>query len=191
MKKWLIGSLVGAVLLFAWQFLSWGVTGLHDNEFKYHPQQDQIISALSANLKEDGRYMIPRPAPDVSSEEYQKVMSEMFGKPSAIITYKSSLENKMASQMIRGFLIDIVIVLLLIYLMGGRVDKSLGSIYMATLAVGFVAWLWHPYTEHNWFQSPVTIITGALLEWIIAYSILGLWIGFWLSRNYKPTVNRP
>jgi hypothetical protein len=183
MKKWLIGSLVGAILLFIWQFVSWGVSGLHDPEYKHHPQQEQIISALSAVIKEDGQYMIPRTVPGASMEEHEKAMQEMIGKPWAVVSYKTTYENKMVSSMIRGFLVDLVLVLLLIYVLGKRTDLSLGSTYMATLAIGLVAWLWHPYTEHIWFQTPMAVITGALLEWIVAYSILGLWLGYWLKRS--------
>ena len=185
MKKWLIGSLVGAILLFAWQFISWAAAGIHDNEYKYHPQQDQIMSGLSAVLKEDGQYMIPRTPPDASFEDHEKQMKELVGKPTAIVTYKAAYEDKMTVSMIRGFLVDLVIVLLLIYVLGRRIDLTMGSVYMATLAIGFIAWLWHPYTQHIWFPTPVAVITGALLEWIVAYSILGLWLGFWLRRNYR------
>jgi hypothetical protein len=183
MKKWLLGSIVGAVLLFIWQFISWGVTGMHDGEYKYLPQQEQVMNTLTSVIKEDGQYMVPRDAPGASKEEHEKAMQEMVGKPWAVIMYKTSYENKMVSSMIRGFLVDLVIVLLLIYVLRRRNDLSLGSTYMATLAIGFIAWLWHPYTEHIWFQTPVAIITGALLDWIVAYSIVGLWLGYWLKRD--------
>jgi hypothetical protein len=183
MKKWLVGSLVGAILLFAWQFISWAAAGLHDAEYKYHPQQDQIMSALSGIIKEDGQYMVPRTPPGVSFEEHEKAMKDMVGKPSAVITYRAAMKDNMVGSMVRGFLIDLVLVLLLIYVLNKRADLSLGGVYMATLAIGFIAWLWYPYTQHNWFQTPVAVITGALMDWIVAYSILGLWLGFWLRRS--------
>jgi hypothetical protein len=183
MKKWLIGSLVGAILLFAWQFVSWAAAGLHDAEYKYHPQQDQIISTLSSILKEDGQYMVPRAQPGATSQEREDMMKSMIGKPLAVISYKSSMEDKMTMSIIRGFLVDLVLVLLVMYVLRKRTDFTLGSVYATTLAIGFVAWLWHPYTQHIWFPTPVAVITGALMEWFVAYSILGLWLGFWLRRN--------
>jgi hypothetical protein len=187
MKKWLIGSLVGAILLFAWQFVSWSAAGIHDNEYKHHPQQDQVLSALSAQVKEDGQYMLPRTPPGASAEEEQKMMEAMQGKPIAIVTYTAAYKNDMTMSMIRGFLVDVVIAVLLIYVAGKHGNLSLGSVYMTTLAVGFIAWLWHPYTQHIWFPTPVAVITGALLDWIVAYSILGLWLGFWLRKTSRST----
>jgi hypothetical protein len=188
MKKWLVGSLVGAILLFVWQFISWGVTGLHDAEYKHIPQQDQIINTLSSIIKEDGQYMVPRDAPGGTMEDREKAMQQMIGKPWAVINYTSSFEQKMTMSMIRGFLVDLVIVLLMIYVLGKRIDLSMSSVYMSSLAIGFIGWLWHPYTEHIWFQTPTAVITGALLEWIVAYSIMGLWLGYWLRRSARSEV---
>jgi hypothetical protein len=56
MKKWIIGSLVGAVIVFAWQAASWMFLGIHDNQMNYTPAQEQIMSALSSSLNEDGMY---------------------------------------------------------------------------------------------------------------------------------------
>lgn len=183
MKKWLIGSLVGAILLFVWQFISWPLLGLHDAEYKYHPQQDQIISSLSAIIKEDGQYMVPRVPPGASTEEHERLMKEQQGKPWAVVNYRGAYEDDMVVSMIRGFLVDLVLVLLMIYVLGRRSNLSPGGIYMGSLAIGFIAYLWHPYTEHIWFHTPTSVITGALMDWIVAYSIVGLWLGYWLRRR--------
>lgn len=186
MKKWLVGSLVGALLLFFWQFFSWAASGLHDAEYKHHPQQDQIMAALSSTIKEDGQYMIPRSKPDASREQMEAEMKAMEGKPFAVVTYQSKYEIKMVMSMVRGFFVDLVIVLLLIYIIGRRPNLSIGNVWSVTISVGFIAWLWHPYTQNIWFQTPVAVLTGALVDWIVAYSLVGLWLGWWLRRfnNY-------
>ena len=56
MKKWLIGSFVGAILIFVWQFLSWTVFQLHEAEAKYTPAQDSILQYLNTQFKETGTY---------------------------------------------------------------------------------------------------------------------------------------
>ena len=183
MKKWLVGSIVGAILLFAWQYLSWAAAGLHDKEFKYVANQDQLMSSLSSSLKEDGQYMLPQAAPGATSEEKMKVMEQMAGKPYAMINYKSAYKADMIMPMIRGFFVDLIIVLLLIFLLGRMTTITIGSVWMGSLAIGFVGWLWYPYTQNIWFQTPIEVVTGALMEWFIAYSILGLWLGFWLPRH--------
>lgn len=188
MKKWLIGSLVGAILLFIWQFISWAASGMHDNEYKYHPKQEQIISALSSYLKEDGQYMIPRDNPETSNEDRQEARKAMAGKSYAIIQYKDKFEMEMATPMIRSFITDVLIVLLLIFIVGRRTYVSMGSVWATVMAVGLVAWFWHPYTENIWFQTPTEIIMNALVDWLIAYTIVGLWLGWWLKRFHTTPV---
>ena len=183
MKKWLLGSVIGAILLFAWQFLSWAALGLHDKEFKYSANQDQILSAISSALKEDGQYMLPTVAPNATAAEKEKLMTDMQGKPYVMLNYRSSYKFDMVMPMIRAFLVDLVIVLLAIYVLSGRVNLTTGTAWMVSLAIGFIAWLWYPYTQHIWFQSAIEVITGALMDWFVVFSLLGLWLGFWLRRN--------
>ena len=183
MKKWLIGSIVGAILLFVWQFLSWAAVGLHDKEYKYTAGQDQLLSALSSTLKEDGQYMLPQAAPASTQEQKQKLMEETNGKPYAMIVYKSAYKADMYTPMIKSFFVDLVLVLLLIFVLGRSTSLSFGSIWISSLAIGLIAWLWYPYTMHVWFQTPTEVVTGALMDWLVAYSIVGIWLGFWLPRT--------
>jgi len=59
MKKYLIGSVAGAVIFFAWQGLSWMALGIHDSGMKYHPAQKEIMDVITANTTEEGLYMLP------------------------------------------------------------------------------------------------------------------------------------
>src|SRR5690349_16663900 len=117
MKKWLIGSFVGAILVFLWQFLSWTVLQTHNGESKYTPNQNEILSSLSSSLKEDGMYMLPTVPPGSSMEDGQKLGKEMNGKPWATVIYKSSYSHDMTMPMIRGFLVDWFLVFSLIYIL--------------------------------------------------------------------------
>ena len=52
MRTLLIGSLVGGLILFLWQFLSWTALNLHGREMQHTPKQDAILQSLSQNLEE-------------------------------------------------------------------------------------------------------------------------------------------
>ena len=54
MKKQLIATLVGGVLIFFWQFLSWTALNVHGAEFTYTPNEGKILEALSQNLPASG-----------------------------------------------------------------------------------------------------------------------------------------
>ena len=185
MKKWLVGSLVGAILLFAWQTVAWAVANLHSKEYKYVSGQDQLLNAISSSIKEDGQYIIPQAAPGSSAEEKRKHMEQVNGKPVATIIYTAAYKTDMVTPIIRSFAVDFVLLILVIFLLSRMTTLTFGSVWMCTLAIGFIAWLWYPYTQNIWFHTPIEIVTGALMDWFVGYGLVGLWLGFWLPRTHR------
>src|SRR5262249_14828595 len=104
MKKWIIGSLVGAIIVFAWQFLSWTAIGIHSGEEKYASSQDQVLSTLSASNLEDGMYMLPNAQPGATMKEQQDLMQQNQGKPWARIVYVKRMSTSMTTPIIIGFI---------------------------------------------------------------------------------------
>ena len=183
MKKWLIGSLVGAILVFLWQFLSWTILPVHSGEAKYTPAQTEIMNALSASLKEDGTYMLPTVQPGASMDEHQKLMTSMEGKPWATVIYRNSYKIDMVMPLVRGFLIDLVLVLILIYVLTRAGTPTAMRIFAGSIAVGFFTFLSGPYTMHNWFQTTTASYLGHLLDAFVAWGLCGAWLGWWLNRK--------
>jgi len=180
MKKWVIGSLVGAIIVFAWQALSWTMLGIHDSANKYTPAQTEIMSTLSSKLTEDGLYMMPS-AP--TQKEQQAMMKDMEGKPWASVIYHKSFHTDMTMLMIRGFLVDLFLVISLIYILT-RGGAPIGRrVFSGSVAFGLAFFLWGPYTGHIWFDLPWSMIKGDLIDAIVAWTLCGLWLSFWLSRK--------
>ena len=127
MKKWLIGSFVGAILVFAWQFLSWTILPVHSGEAKYTPAQNEIMNSLSASLRDDGVYMLPTVPPG--------------GKPWATVIYRSVYKPDMAMQLIRGFLVDWFLVFTLIYILTRAGTPTTVRILAGSVAVGLFTFL--------------------------------------------------
>jgi len=182
MKKWIIGSLVGAIIVFAWQASSWMFLGIHDSQMKYTPAQDQIMSTLSSSLNEDGMYFLPTHKPSASNQEKQDMMKQMSGKPWAWITYGKSWSDNMTTPMIMGFIIDIILVVLLIsVLVRGGLPNFIG-IFTGAIAVGLFSFLVGPYMLRNWYNIPWSSIQGYLIDAVSAWGLCGLWLGWWLRR---------
>ncbi|HEV8285855.1 MAG TPA: hypothetical protein VGQ09_16195 [Chitinophagaceae bacterium] len=182
MKKWIIGSLVGAIIVFAWQALSWMLIDLHAGEHKYTAAQDQIKATLEANLTEDGMYMIPNSKPGSSRQEMENDWNNAAGKPWALITYGKSFSTSMTTPMIIGFVIDIILVILLISILTRGGLPSFIGIFTGAIAVGIFTFLWGPYMLHNWYNVSWSGITGHLIDAIVAWGLCGLWLGWWLRR---------
>lgn len=182
MKKWLIGSLVGAILVFGWQALSHTVLGIHDKDFKYTAAQTEVLTNLTNTLKEDGAYMLPN---GTTPEETMKLMESNSGKPWATVFYHNSMSSDMVKPMIRGFLVCIFLVIVLIYLLtrGGAPPGI--RIIGGSVALGLAYWLQGPYTGHIWYELPWSVIKGDLIDSLAAWTLCGLWLSWWLPRQPK------
>lgn len=70
--KMIVGALVGGLLVFIWQFLSWTMLNMHGSQQKYTPNQDSILNFLSTQLTEDGTYFLPNAAPGAQPRKISK-----------------------------------------------------------------------------------------------------------------------
>ena len=117
MKKLIIGALVGAIILFLWQFLSFSLLGIHESQMSYTPKQDAVLEALAAAELEPGQYFVPRAPSGVSAAEMQALTEKYVGKPWAMITYNASYSDSMGTNLLRGFAIDFVSAFLLAWML--------------------------------------------------------------------------
>ena len=182
MKKWIIGSLVGAIIVFAWQAASWMFLGIHNDAVKHTPAEENILSALTSNLTEEGSYMIPCPKPDATQKEKDEWMKQQEGKPWATVIYHPSHNSDMTNAMIWGFVVDLILVILLISILVRGGLPTFTGIFTGCIAVGIFSFLWHPYMGHVWFQLPWSMIKGDLYDAVAAWGLCGLWLGWWLRR---------
>jgi hypothetical protein len=180
MKKWLIGSLVGAIIIFAWQFASWSFLGIHDKAMKYTASQDAIMNVLNSSNLEDAMYMLPS-APTKKAQ--QEMMKTMEGKSWASIIYHKSFEEKMPMRLIRGFLVCFVLVLLLVIVLTKGGLPGFSGFFTGSLAVGVFTFLWGPYMGHIWFDLPWHMIRGDIIDAIVAWGLCGIWLGWWMNKK--------
>lgn len=178
MGKQLIASLVGALIIFIWQFLSWTAINIHGAEATYTPQQDTILAFLGQHL-EEGQYYLPTAPPGSSEEEYRKMMETSIGKPWATISYHPEMEMNMGLNLVRGFAVDFISLLLLTWILLKFADRNFVNTLLASLAVGLIGYLTLPYLNSIWFESSTV---GYLIDTVVQWGAVGLWLGWFLNR---------
>lgn len=180
MKKTLIGSLVGAIILFLWQFVSWTASGLHRSAEAYTPKQDSILQYLNTQFSEDGSYFLPTHPDGASKEEQEKLYEAMDGKPWAQIHYHKSMDMNMGMNMARGFSINIVTLLLVCWLFKKMGTPPFMTLLSASIAIGLIGFFNGPYINHIWFQT--RDLMGHFIDAIVGWGLTGIWLGWWLRR---------
>ncbi len=179
MKKSLLAALVGGIILFLWQFASWGLMNLHYSQNSYTSNQDEIYEFLKGKLPE-GEYMIPTVPKGASPDDQTKLQESLAGQPWMQIKYHEKWSMSMPMNMTRGLIIDIVSVFLLIWILMKIPDLNMGTSVMASLFVGLIGYFTGPYLNSIWFEtSTIPDLIDAIVQW----GLVGLWLGYFLNRN--------
>jgi hypothetical protein len=179
MKKQLVPTLVAGIILFIWQFLSWAQLNVHGSEMQYTDKQDAIMEVLSQNLQ-PGNYVLPQPAPGTSKEQQEEFMKNSTGKPWATVSFHASYNANMGMNMFRGFVVDLISAFLLVWLLLKMQNLDFKTALLSSLAVGFISYLTIPYLSSVWFEVGSM---GYLIDTIAQWGLVGLWLGWWLTRR--------
>ncbi|MFN0173873.1 MAG: hypothetical protein ACKVU0_04420 [Saprospiraceae bacterium] len=180
MKKQLIATIVGGLILFIWQFLSWSTLGVHNSEHGYTANQDKIMEALNQNLTEAGTYMVPGVPPGTSHEQAEALMQPNMGKPWASISYHKSFNMNMGMNMFRGFVVDLLAAFLLSWLLLRFANLNMRTAVQSSIFVGLIGYLTIPYLNSIWFENNSI---GHLIDALVSWGLLGIWMGWWLTRK--------
>lgn len=181
MKKLIIGALVGGLITFAWQTLSWTALNLHYSANAYTPRQDSILRYLGTQFDADGSYFLPSHPKDASAEEVAKVMADAEGKPWAQISYHTRWNGDMGMNIFRGLLTSILMVALMIWILQKMTAPGFQTIFLSCLAAGMIGFIHFPYSTYIWYET--ADIRAHLLDAIMMWGLCGIWLGWWLRRK--------
>jgi hypothetical protein len=181
MKKIVIGSLVAGILMFIWQFVTWGAANLHERSQQYTDKQDAIMSFLNSQNLEEGGYIMPTISRESKKEEWEAKMKEMEGKPWASIQYHKEYHGSMGMRIARSFLIDFLTMLLFCWIIRRLNFPSFTTILTASLVTGLIVFFNAWYTHFIWYET--ADIWAHFGDAIISWGLVGLWLGWWFTRG--------
>ncbi len=181
MKKILIASLVGGIILFICQFLSWALFNLHESTQQYTEKQDAIMSFLNSQQLEEGGYYLPNVPKNAGQDEREAMMKTSEGKPWATIQYHKTMNMSMTINVARALIIDILTVFLFCWLVRRFGKLSFSTILTASLIVGMIVFLNAPYTNYIWYQTFDVWIH--LVDALVGWGLVGIWLGWWMTRG--------
>ncbi len=169
MKRRLLFSLIGAIIIFGWQFLSFAFPNFHKSASSYTPAQDEILLKLQELGLKEGMYFLGQPDPSLSMDEQKTAMDSMEGKPWAMINYHLTNSMSMALNMITGFVVCFIISFLLFWVFVQQKDPVLKNRIFLSLAVGIIGFLFTPYIKFIWYREPdiFAYFADGIIPWIL------------------------
>ena len=188
MFKIILGALLAAVAVFAWEALSWTVLGWHENGFRSFRDEEAVAEVIKANVTSGhGIYLLPamEEAPKVATVEEKKAFLEKQTKAKEdgpyvyAIIRPGSEEISMGTNMILSFARSFVCALLVAALL-----SQVALFYPARIAfvaaAGLFAGLTSDLPMWIWFENPardtVVNIADHVIAWIIGGAVLGIFV---------------
>jgi len=179
MKKNLLAGLVGGLIMFAWGFIYWGLTGAGASTVKNTLNDDAMAAALRTNLTDRGVYVVPsRPATmdqaamDLYTKKYEQ-------GPIALIIYDPMGSHLMTpGQMIGGFLLGVLACCVAAWFLSRSTATT--STYFARVAFcgmfGILISLSTHLVNWNWMGYPLDYVTKWIADSVIGWLLAGLGI---------------
>lgn len=179
--KIFIGALVGAIIIFFLQFLSWTILDLHRPAQQYTSKQDSILNYLNSQFDSSGGYILPTIPKGASMDESNELMKKSQGKPWVQILYHKSFYTNMGVNMAKNLVTNFIMVLLFCWMMAGYSSNTFGKTFLAAIFVGLIVFLHATYTVHIWYY--VFDLKAHFTDYIVSWGVTGLWLGWWLNRR--------
>ncbi len=191
-KKLVVASLLGGVVLFIWSALSWMVFGLQEANLNSFADEDAITEAIRAQAPAPGMYILPgypEHRPGASAEEIriaEEVMRErMMQGPHVFASIRLAGTDSLTPFLVRGFIINVISVFFVALLVWkirsisftGKVAFTVVFAIAATAAIHLQYW--------NWWSFSTGYITTSIIDMSIGWFLVGVVLGIVITEKKK------
>ena len=192
MKKLLIGSIIGGIILFVWGWISWAILPIHTSSIRNINNEEAVVSAMHINMDQKGVYIFPG-MPTVQDQTLQDEYLQKYqqGPVGMIIYDPEGSDPMMPNQMIVGFILSVIAS----YVAGWFLSRSTAAAspyfarvtYCGMLGV-FVSLVSH-LVNWNWMGYPLDYTMAWTMDAVIGWILAGFGIAAIIKVPKTETTN--
>jgi hypothetical protein len=189
MGKLILGAILTAIAVFAWEAASWTVIGWHENGFRAFRDESSVAEVIKANVTSGhGIYLLPAmgEAPKIATVEEKKEFEAKQAKALKDGPYVYAIirpgkaEVSMGMNMALSFIRCLICAFLIAALLSQTALHYPARIAFVA-AAGLFAGLTSDLPMWIWFENPardaVVNIADHVIAWIIGGAVLGIFVG--------------
>ncbi len=184
MRRNLTSILVGTLILFVWNALSWMVLPFHGNSLKSIPESAINGARLQENMPEDGVYHFPGFGQDMGATEMQRLEKRLSKGPRiTLMVYKAGPTRLFdPATFLTNFLFNLIAVTGLFIITSRLAKKSFSHILTTLLLLALAVSFMSDFPQMNWYLFPLSYTMTNVLDHIISMGLLGL---FFYAYSFK------
>ncbi|HYM19929.1 MAG TPA: hypothetical protein VEW28_02880 [Candidatus Kapabacteria bacterium] len=172
MKRILLASVLGAITMFIWGFISWAVLPWHTSSIHTFSNEDAIVAAIKAGNNPSGAYMIPGFAMG-----HDAMVAKTEAGPVAHIFYKAEGMKAMDPMFfVKALILDILAMLVAVSLLS-KISWSLasyGNRVRFMMMIGLIIAIATRLGDIVYFSYPMEFSLPMAVDEVIAWTLAGL-----------------
>lgn len=181
-----ITALIGAIVMFVWQFCAHMVLPIGTMGFRLPQNEDVVLQAVATGLPASGVYLLPSIDPaKMSDEAVVKAWTEKAAKNPMVFAVVSPPSNEgmsMTPQLVKQFITNLLGAFLIAFVLAATA-WTMGMRVIGSVAFGVFGWLLNIVPQWNWYRFPADFMVGNLLEQGIGWLLAGVAMAWWLGRR--------
>ncbi len=193
MKKFVLASLVGGIVLFVWSMLAWMVLPYHAASLRAVSDEDMLRNALRSSVHEKGAYAIPHsPAMGSDKAAMDAYVQKVKEGPNGMLLYDpSGMDPMMPGQMVIGLVIYVFSAALAAWFLS-RSTAAEGSYFSRVIYCGmlgvFISVVSH-LVAWNWMGFPGDFVRDMIIDTIIGWILAGAAIAAFVKAPKRAAVS--
>lgn len=184
-----IGSIVGAIVVFAWGFVAWAMLDLYGGSIQNLPNADAVIPVLKANVGKTGAYWFPVHPTDEKDEAACAAFEEQHkAGPIGMLMYRAEGGPSMDLMVkVRGFCVYFVgSMLLSCVMMAAQLHNFILRLAFVIISAAFAVMVCHIATW-NWMMFPDKYAMAMTADVMIGWTLAGIFIAA-IVRPKRPVM---
>ncbi len=184
-KRALLSIIIGTIILFLWNAVSWMALPFHANTLKNIPDTVMQPSIMKKEMPESGVYHFPGMPTDQTPAAMSEIEQKLQEGPRiTLMVYKNSPTQLFDPKTFLFSLLVNFLTVIFTYLIIAQIGiQGNGKIFLSALMIGVIAALVSDISQMVWYMFPVDYTLVNALDKIIAFGLLGLLFGLYTFKK--------
>ena len=189
MNKLIVPSLIAAVVVFIWMFISWAVIGWHNVDIKNLPNGDALAEQMKESINEPGIYIYPRHPDGGDDTDMEEWTSKYKAGPlvNFMVYHPEGSEPMNPMNFIKSFIINFIAAFIagVLLMMTLAQNPSFWRRVIFVTLLGLFAGFIGPFMDWNRWSFP----TGYTIVEVADFCLTWFFAGLVLAWRIKPELN--
>ncbi len=174
--RFLLGSILSAIVLFLWGFLYWGVLPFSGQVIQPMPAGDEVSAVLQKNIDQTGVYVLPGvPADQTDETAIEAFTAKHEAGPIAMLFYRQQGVQPMSPRTLAaGFVHSLLVTFLAGILIVAASPRTYPNRVMLIVWAGIFCTAWVHISDVIWYYYPWNFCFLYMLYHIIGALLVGL-----------------